>query len=106
MSLLDYSVTRPGTDDWKTRHVRAVMAPTWTGFERAVVKGCEAVHVTSRTLHDDEGSVVTDYVLTPGLGHLIAGVRIMLDGVCGRLDCGTISAWLDLIAQHHSISTD
>lgn len=86
------------SEAWATHHLRACMAPDRNGFERAVVAGCEAIWSAVRAMTVD-GEVVHDYVLTPGVTSMIVGVRILLDGDCGRLDCGTVSHWLDVVEE-------
>lgn len=96
-SLLGYSnrvLARHMHETWVTPHLRAVLAPTSFGFERSVVIACTAIHEAVTALSLD-GKYTHDAVLTPGVDSLILGVRLLLDGQCGRLDCGTVSAWLD-----------
>lgn len=97
-TLLAYSnrVLARQSATWTVPHLRALLAPGSYGFERSVVMGCASIHEAVGALSLD-GRYTYDYVLTPGVLSMIEGVRTLLDGQCGRLDCGTVSAWLDLV---------
>lgn len=83
--------------DWVAGNLRACIAPARRGYERSVVSGCTAIHEGILAQTDDDGGYMHDYVLTPGLLYMVEGVRTLLDGDCGRLDCGTVSSWLDTV---------
>lgn len=82
---------RKGINDtgWATRHFTACSFPG-TVEEEAIVTLCDGIHRYA-TLEGMNGG---DYVLGAALGHVIVGVRGLLDGQTGRLDCGTVDSWL------------
>ncbi len=78
---------------WANRHNSALASPR--GFERPVVHMLRAISAY-RGLHlaRYESDVMDDYVIGDGVKEIAAGLRTLLNGETGRLDCGTIDAYL------------
>lgn len=96
ITLKDPSVNKSG---WATRHNAAMYAPV--GFERPIVGMINAIDQYCKNHAKQYGSDLwDDGVLCDGLEQLLLGLRVLLNGNCGRLDCGTIDHWIcDLIQK-------
>jgi hypothetical protein len=77
---------------WQDRHNAAVSMPK-AGLERAVVTmltgWLEYAYAHQETY---ESPIGQDYVLGPEWQRIGDAIHGLLDGDCGRLDCGTLSA--------------
>ncbi len=88
-----------GDKSWATRHNAALGAPR--GFEIAVVYMLRGLH-SYRVLHlaRYECDVLDDGEFGDGIQDIARGVRTLLNGETGRLDCGTIDSYLCEIVEH------
>ena len=68
-------------------------------WERPIVSMIQGVASYVGQVADNGYEVASDYVLGVGVGHLLHGIKILLDGDTGRLDCGTLLSALDDIAR-------
>jgi len=75
--------------DWKQRHTEAMRAPR--GRELAIVRMLQAWELY-REQHRQayESGIGDDGVLGPEWAAIGFAIRGLLNGDCGRLDCGTI----------------
>ena len=83
----------PNDSGWQTRHVDALKVPR--GFERPIIEMIEAwarYADTHRVRY--ESPTGNDYVLGPSWAAVGAGIRALLNGDTGRLDCGTLDSFL------------
>lgn len=93
-------ITNP-RDDWHIRHNAAVRAPRVP--ERAVVDLCHAIDTVCATYADETADyLLRDDVLLP----IFQAAQSLLNWDLGRLDGGTVSAWLDTRAESVGISLD
>lgn len=78
---------------WAQEHNAAIDGPK--GFEIPILLALRAIR-SYRSFHEQEyGSDISeDYVLGPELAELAQGLRGLLNGQTGRLDCGTIDGYL------------
>jgi hypothetical protein len=81
---------------WQARHMSACESPA-TSAERAIVSLCDGI-TEYLSGQDGEDGVWIDYMLGPGLGSVLVGVRELLNGDIGRLDAGTVDSFLRDIA--------
>lgn len=93
----------PNDTGWQDRHVDALRAPR--GFERPIVDGIEAwarYADTHRTRY--ESSIGEDNVLGGAWLDWGRALRMLLNGETGRLDCGTLDAFIldTLAAEGHA----
>ena len=84
------SAVRKGLDEtgWAKRNFTAAAFPSLPQ-EEAIVALCDGVKWYLDTLDGE-----SDYVLGAGVGQIIEGIRVLLNGDIGRLDAGTVDAWL------------
>jgi hypothetical protein len=80
------------TNDWKTRHDTAWRVPNRT--ETPIVNMIRAVDAYITWQEVQYGTPWRDWVLGPGVGDLLEGIRTLLNGDLGRLDGGTLDAML------------
>lgn len=74
---------------WRERHNTAVIQPREN--ERPIIDLCEAIDLVCKQYADGQPDyLLRDDVLMP----MIASARGLLNWDMGRLDCGTIDAWL------------
>lgn len=78
-------------------HGQAAMFPE-AGHEKAVRDLCLALEAYVNASVLISGDAV-DGVLSDGLGGIVEGIRVLLNGDIGRFDGGTISSFLDYIAN-------
>jgi len=94
---------------WEARHYAAWNSPV--GVERPIVSLIEAAdeyvrsQVTlAREERDEEDWY--DYVLGAGIGEVISGIRVLLNGDIGRLDGGACDAHLVRLAEMANFDLD
>jgi hypothetical protein len=83
----------PNTGGWQDRHLQAVTMPK--GPELGIVSlitGWAMYADTHRARY--ENGIGKDYFLGPCWAAIGANIRTLLNGECGRLDCGTLDAFL------------
>lgn len=78
---------------WQQRHMHALMRPT--GPERAVIGLLAgwATYADQHRAHYGSG-IGADGVLGPQWMAIGEAIRGLLNGECGRLDCGTLDAFI------------
>ena len=88
---LDYIGSGPNTGDWQGRHAQAIHSPQ--GAERAIV-GLLKAWLDYANGHEAryDSRIGDDYVLGPPWAQIGAGLRQLLNGESGRLDCGTLDS--------------
>lgn len=105
--LTDYTgracVRRGST--WADASHSAAVLPTSPG-ERTIVAYCRAIQTHLESVEADEDGKWRDWVLGPCLGQIIDALRGLLDGDIGRLDAGTVDAWLCDTAHQIGWDTD
>jgi hypothetical protein len=77
---------------WARGNFTAATFPS-TEHEQAIVTLCDGL---CRYIHAQPDM---DYVLGEGLAQIIEGIRVLLNGDLGRLDGGTVDAWLCYAAE-------
>jgi hypothetical protein len=96
---LTYMAKLPDTTGWQARHLSALRAPSTS--ERPIVAAFAAWIEYARAhevrFHSGIGD---DGVLGPAWAQWGVALRTLLNGDCGRLDCGT----LDGILYHNLIN--
>lgn len=75
--------------------------------EQAVAAACHAlkVYANSHKLRFDS-KLADDYVLGPAWLAMLQGVRTLLDGETGRLDCGTVDGYLVKLAEDNGFKQE
>lgn len=92
-------------NNWATRHNKAITHPTKT--ERGVVDACYALEAMAEAHAERYASVIAeDGVLGDCWLKTLHGVRGMLNGETGRLDCGTVDGWLVRLALDHGFADE
>lgn len=78
---------------WRDNHLRAILAPS--GPERPLVRMLHGWYEYAQ-VHQDrfQSKIGEDYVLGPQWEAIGDALRTLLNGECGRLDCGTVDAFL------------
>jgi hypothetical protein len=91
---------------WQDRHNHAVNHPG-VGFERAIRDMLNAwqeyAHTHKRRY---ESKIGDDYVLGPEWQQIGEGIRGLLNGECGKFDCGTLDAFILYTLKDNGINTD
>lgn len=91
MKDLAFVAQGPNMGGWRDRHIAAVNAPR--GVERPMVAAlrawCEYADLHAKRFESDIGD---DGVLGPAWEKWGRGLRLLLNGETGRLDCGTLDA--------------
>jgi hypothetical protein len=93
----------PASYDWARRHVAAWHSPNAT--EGPIVHLVTAVASYADSYAERYGSLIgEDYVLGgggagDGWASILRGIRVLLNGETGRLDCGTVDSMLVRMAQ-------
>ena len=89
---------RGNIGDWKGRHLSAVKAPR--NFETPII-GLLRSWLTYAALHEMryESGIGEDGVLGDAWRDTGLAIHKLLDGDCGRLDCGTLSTII-----HHNLA--
>lgn len=76
---------------WGERHYQAWHAPRHK--ERGVVDLLKAAaNYADLHRHNHGSRIGEDYVLGPPWAQILVSVRALLNGECGRLDCGTLDS--------------
>ena len=84
----------PNTSGWQDRHDAAIMAST-DGHEAGMVKMLKGWQQYATAHHSRFGSAIgEDYVLGPQWQAIGEGLIGLLNGETGRLDCGTLDAFI------------
>ena len=99
-------VPEPATAyNWATRHNMAVAHPTRA--EKGILDACYALEAMAEAHEERYGSVIAeDGVLGDCWLKILHGVRGMLDGETGQLDCGTVDGWLVRLALEHRFTDE
>jgi hypothetical protein len=89
---------------WVHRHNLAVTNPNNT--EKPIVDFCKALklYADNHKVRYDS-NIAHDGVLGEAFLEILKNVRALLNGECGRLDCGTIDAYLISIAEKAGFDT-
>ena len=83
----------PNNTRWQTRHVEALYNPK--GFERAIVTMLQGWANYADEVRAKYAIVVgDDSVLGPEWKRAGLAIHALLNGECGRLDCGTLSTFI------------
>ena len=92
-------------NNWATRHNKAVSHPTKA--ERAILYACYALERMADAHAERYASVIAeDGALGDCWLKILHGVRGMLNGETGRLDCGTVDGWLVRLALEHGFTDE
>jgi hypothetical protein len=92
-------------NNWAARHNKAVSHPTKT--EKGIVGACYALEAMADAHAERYATVIAeDGVLGDCWLKILHGVRGMLNGETGRLDCGTIDGWLVRLALDHGFTDE
>lgn len=91
--LNDKGAPMPDTTGWQKRHRDALIAPQ--GFERPIVEAIKAwaLYADAHATRYESG-IGADYALGPAWRDMGRAIHALLDGETGRLDCGTLSAFV------------
>ena len=87
-------------NNWASRHNKAVTHPTKA--EKGVLDACSALEAMA----DSHAAISQDGVLGDCWLKILHGVRGMLNGETGRLDCGTVDGWLVRLALEHGFTDE
>ena len=99
--MLTLKVQEPATAyNWATRHNMAVVHPTKA--EKGILDACYALEAMA----DSHAAISQDGVLGDCWLKILHGVRGMLNGETGRLDCGTVDGWLVRLALEHGFTDE
>jgi hypothetical protein len=82
-----------GREDWKILHNAAVVMPS--PVERPIVTMLEGWLEYSQqwtAQYGDESKLSDDQILGWAWGEIAVALRSLLNGDCGRLDCGTLDS--------------
>ena len=104
--LLQIKPEQPVTslDPWEVRHNNAVTCPTPT--EAILISMIQSVALYIRQQESVIDEPWFDYVLGVGIGEIIGGIRVLLNGDIGRLDGGTLDSVLWDLAARSSFDLD
>jgi hypothetical protein len=84
----------PNDTGWQDRHANAVIKPH-EGFESAMVQMLRGWTEYAETVKAKYDSLIgNDYVLGPEWEAIGKGIEGLLNGECGRIDCGTIDGYI------------
>ena len=99
-------VQEPATAyNWATRHNMAVVHPTKA--EKGILDACYALEAMAEAHAERYATVISeDGVLGDYWLKILHGVRGMLNGETGRLDCGTVDGWLVRLALEHGFTDE
>lgn len=92
-------------EHWYRSHVRALAHPV--DFERAIVHGLQSwldyagVHARAYSSLIGDDGVIGKYWQEWGLA-----LRGLLNGTCGRLDCGTVDGFILRVLADHGVDTE
>ena len=93
------------TEAWKQNHIKAMVEPV--RFEIPISSMLRAIQDYAALYRERfESTIGNDGVLGEGLKDMIQGLRVLLNGDCGRIDCGTIDSKLCELAERHGIELD
>ena len=93
------------TNNWATRHNKAVSHPTKA--EQGIIDACYALEAMADAHAERYAAVIAeDGVLGDCWLKILHGVRGMLNGETGRLDCGTVDGWLVRLALGHGFTDE
>lgn len=104
MKSFEDFLPRDRNQHWVAAHVSATALPH-PGHERAIRDMLMGVQGYVNAQHLEWDSAV-DSVLSIGVGHIIEGLRRLLDGPTGRFDAGTIMRFLEYLANDVGWCTD
>lgn len=91
MKRFDWVGNAPNDTGWQTRHREAILAPR--DFERSIVTMLRSwIEYAERHEAQYESTIGEDGVLGPAWAQIGDGIRQLLNGECGRLDCGTVDS--------------
>lgn len=91
MTNLLWTPDVPNNGGWKTRHLAAINAPQ--GSETPIVTLLSGWLQYAKVYKQRyESTIGEDYVLGPAWQDTGKALLIMLNGECGRLDCGTLDS--------------
>jgi hypothetical protein len=99
---------RAGGNGWGERHARAMRnVGSQEGQEQGVVQMLRGwADYADAHFHRFESPIGEDYVLGPAWLDIGKGIRSLLNGETGRLDCGTIDGLILEIAEHNGFEED
>ena len=92
---------------WARGHFTAALFPS-TPYEIAIVALCDGIkmYVDAYAQTNNPEDSEMDYLTGDWVGNVIEGVRGMLNGDLGRLDGGTVDAWLLYVAEEIGYDCD
>ena len=92
---------------WARGNFTAATFPS-TPYEIAIVALCEGIqrYVDAYAQTNNPEDSEMDYLTGDWVGNVIEGVRGMLNGDLGRLDGGTVDAWLLYVAEEIGYDCD
>lgn len=85
----------PNDSGWQDRHIAALRGYRAIAFETDIVNLLTgwAKYADSHQVRYEDG-IGSDGMFGPAWARLGAGIHALLDGETGRLDCGTLSAFI------------
>lgn len=90
-----------GNEEWAKRHNAAISIPSG-GFEKSITSGFSAWEGYALAHRVRYGAPIgEDYVLGVAWIEWAKALRSLLNGETGRLDCGTLDAWIFAKVKEH-----
>lgn len=85
----------PNTNGWQDRHDAAITEPRATKGEAVgVMLQAWALYLKGYQAMYEDSMLADDYVLGAAWKDVGLGLRVMLNGVLGRLDAGTLDSFI------------
>ena len=98
--LLTPNESMSDTNGWKRRHLNACRI-------QPIAMTLSAMHHYAIVHSERYGSrLADDYVLGPAFLEVLKGLRVMLNGECGNLDCGTVDGAIYKLATLAGFNLD
>lgn len=88
----------PNTNGWQDQHNEAIneaITDPRRAFETPIVHMLKGwAKYAAQHYARYQSPIGSDYVLGPAWRNIGLGIRALLNGECGRLDCGTLDAFI------------
>lgn len=94
-----------GGNGWQERHHKALRFPV--NYE-VVIVGMFKAWYEYAVLHElrFDSMIGDDYILGKAWSEIGSQLRVLLNGECGRLDCGTLDAFVFNTMKDHNVDMD
>ncbi len=83
----------PNTGGWQDRHLAAIRVPSRSEENVGDMIGAWAQYADSHKARFESG-IGQDYVLGPAWAGIGVSLLTLLNGECGRFDCGTLDGFI------------